>query len=136
LFVCNMLYICVDFQRLSLSVTIPVMKIKIKILHKMITTKKFLKSKPLCKVSFKLPAELAKNAETVAIVGEFNDWSPSNHIMDGLKDGSFKITLDLETGRPYQFKYLVDGTEWINDDAADAYVANEFNGENSVVTLN
>lgn len=102
----------------------------------MITTKKFLKSKPLCKVSFKLPAELAKNAESVAIVGEFNDWSPAKDVMESLKDGSFKITLDLETGKPYQFKYLVDGKEWINDDAADYYVPNEFAGENSVVSLN
>jgi hypothetical protein len=32
-----------------------------------------------------------------------------------------------------QFRYLVDEQTWLNDNAADAYVANEFGGENSIV---
>ena len=39
--------------------------------------KKFLKSKPICKVSFRLPKEEAGGAETVHLVGDFNDWDSS-----------------------------------------------------------
>ena len=39
--------------------------------------KQFLKSKPVCKVSFKLNAKDAIGAKTVQIVGEFNNWDQS-----------------------------------------------------------
>ncbi len=34
--------------------------------------KQYLKSKPVCKVTFSVPAEEAKN---VAVVGTFNEWN-------------------------------------------------------------
>ncbi|MEZ4670286.1 MAG: isoamylase early set domain-containing protein [Anaerolineae bacterium] len=49
------------------------------------------------------------------------------------KDGSFSLSLDLEKGREYQYRYLVNGTEWHNDWNADKYTANPFSGDNSVV---
>jgi len=56
--------------------------------------------------------------------------------MNTLKDGSFTLTLDLETGREYQFRYLLDGTNWINDEAADSYCPSGFgDSQNSVITL-
>ena len=53
--------------------------------------------------------------------------------MEKLKDGRFKTTLDLEKDREYQFRYLVNGSEWHNDWEADKYVPNPFSGDNSVV---
>ena len=98
--------------------------------------KQFLKSKPLCKVTFSVDASLIEGAKEVALLGEFNAWDPSDFAMRKLKDGSFTKTIELETGREYQFRYLVDGTRWINDNEADKYahsgVAAE---ENSVVAL-
>lgn len=93
--------------------------------------KQYLKSRPVCKVSFYLPA--AVKAETVHLVGDFNDWDEQATPMTLLKDGRFTVTLDLEAGRQYQFRYLVDGTEWHNDWEADKYVPNPFSGDNSVV---
>ncbi|MDP5170090.1 MAG: isoamylase early set domain-containing protein [Bacteroidia bacterium] len=98
-------------------------------------TKKALKSKPVCKVTFKVPATTAPGASSVFIVGDFNDWSESSHPLKGLKDGSFSTTIDLETGKSYQFRYLIDGSTWENDDAADKYVTSPFGTENSVVEL-
>jgi 1,4-alpha-glucan branching enzyme len=98
--------------------------------------KKFLKSKPLCKVSFRFPKEAAGDAETVHLVGDFNDWDGSATPMTRLKSGAFTITLDLDVGREYQFRYLVDGSEWKNDEAADRYVPSPYPGvENSVVLV-
>ena len=36
--------------------------------------KQFLKSKPVCKATFTLPAEAAPEAKTVEILGDFNNW--------------------------------------------------------------
>ena len=100
------------------------------------TTKKFLKGKPLCKVTFKLPKGIAIDATKVALVGEFNDWSPLANPMDANKDGSYKTTFDLESGKSYEYKYLVDGDIWVNDTDADAYVSNGIDeGQNCVVAL-
>jgi 1,4-alpha-glucan branching enzyme len=93
--------------------------------------KKFLKTKPVCKVTFYTPAAI--EAETVYLVGDFNDWDEESHPMEKLKDGRFKITLNLDTDGEYQFRYLVNGSEWHNDWEADKYVPNPFSGDNSVV---
>lgn len=98
--------------------------------------KKFLKSKPVCKCTFSLPKKAAPEATKVVLVGEFNDWSTDSVELKQLKSGEFKIELDLETGRTYQFKYLIDDNVWENDWAADAYVpVPGLATENSVVQL-
>jgi hypothetical protein len=42
------------------------------------------------------------------------------------------LTVDLEVGRCYQFRYRRDG-EWINDGQADGYVHNRFGSDNFLV---
>ena len=98
--------------------------------------KQFLKSRSVCKVTFRLPREAAKAAETVHVVGEFNSWDVYATPMKSLKNGSFTVTIDLEQGREYQFRYLVDETRWENDWDADKYLPSPFgNCENSVVAV-
>jgi len=98
--------------------------------------KKHLKTKPVCKVTFRVPSELANDAARVALVGDFNDWDPRTLPLERLKSGEFKITVDLEAGREYQFRYLIDGQTWQNDDDADRYVPSGFAGtDNSVVAV-
>lgn len=100
----------------------------------MALSKRFLKSKPVCKVGFKFAPEGDGPCECVSVAGEFSDWKPTP--MRKLKDGSFTLTMDLETGRTYEFRYLVDGRTWMNDPDADSYQWNEFAGEeNSVLDL-
>ena len=84
--------------------------------------KQFLKSKPVCKVTFSLPAEEAKK---VSVVGSFNEWNAKKAPLKKLKNGTFKATLDLEAGSSYEFKYVVDGV-YVNDDAADSYAWNDY----------
>ena len=98
--------------------------------------KQFLKSKPVCKVTFRVPSEAAKDANTVHIVGDFNNWDIYATPLKKLKDGSFTVTLDLEKDKEYQFRYLIDETTWENDWSADKYVPTPFgNAENSVVVV-
>lgn len=100
-------------------------------------SKKYLKSKPICKVTFTVPKEHANGAKKVALVGEFNDWNLKKPIkMKALKNGSFKTTIDLEKDQSYQFRYIIDGDRWENDHEADSYVPTGIsNEENSVVTV-
>lgn len=96
--------------------------------------KKYLKSKNVCKVTFVLPKEAAKDAQTVHLVGDFNQWDMQATPMKKMKDGSFQISMELEAGKSYQFRYLIDGKIWENDWEADQYVPSPYGGaENSVV---
>jgi len=98
--------------------------------------KQFLKSKPSCKVRFKLSKEQVNNARKVNLVGDFNQWNESETELKPLKDGSFNHTIELESGREYQFRYLLDSGIWMNDEEADHYV-NSGIGEahNAVIVL-
>ena len=48
--------------------------------------------------------------------------------------GVWRVRLELEKGREYQFRYLVDGTSWPNDWHSDRYVPNIHGSDNSVIT--
>ena len=64
-----------------------------------------------------------------------NDWNEKKAVLKKLKNGTFKGTVDLESGNSYEFKYVVDGV-YVNDEAADAYAWNDFAGaENGVINL-
>jgi 1,4-alpha-glucan branching enzyme len=93
--------------------------------------KQYLKSKPVCKVTFTVPA---KEANEVVVAGNWNEWNATAEPLKKLKNGTFKTTVDLESGSSYEFKYIVDG-EWQNDEQADAYAWNEFATENGVLNL-
>jgi len=97
--------------------------------------KKFLKTRPVCKVTFTLPKEAAPEAETVCVMGEFNNWSPDANPMTRRTNGDFSVSLDLEKGRSYRFRYLIDGWKFENDWKADRYETNPYGGEDSVVEV-
>ncbi len=99
--------------------------------------KQFVKSRQVAKVTFELPeAELPEGvtAESVHLVGEFNDWDPAvNPMKYSKKKKSYWATLELEPGRAYQFRYFVNSEFWCNDWQADAYIPGRFGEENCVV---
>lgn len=85
------------------------------------------------KVTFTLPKEAVENAETVAVFGDFNNWQ-NGIVLSKQKDGSFKTAVELEKGRSYEYRFLINGEKWENDWAAEAYVPTPFGTYNSVVT--
>ena len=94
--------------------------------------KQYLKSKPICKVTFIVPA---KNAKRVAVVGSFNDWESGVSQLRKLKNGTFKGTIDLARDKAYEFRYLIDDI-YTNEAQADSYVWNDFAGaDNAVLEL-
>lgn len=88
--------------------------------------KKYIKTKDEYEVTFELPTEAAE----VTLVCEANNWEPV-----AMKKGKGKFTakLRLPANGSYQYRYLVDNSEWVNDEAADKYVPNEHGTTNSVV---
>jgi len=99
--------------------------------------KKYLKSKPVCKVTFAMDKKAVAGASKVDLLGEFNNWNTAEPVqMKMLKNGSFKVTLDLPANAEFQFKYLLNGETWVNDDAPDKLINSGLgNEENSVVVL-
>jgi 1,4-alpha-glucan branching enzyme len=95
--------------------------------------KQYLKSRPVCKVTFRMPAAAAPEAQKMEILGEFSNWQPLE--MDQLKDGSFKKVLELEAGHAYQYRYRIDDTLWANDWEADDYVPNGLTAEDNSVVM-
>ena len=85
-------------------------------------------------VTFILPSNIW--AERVNLVGEFNDWDTRATPMSrNRSDANWKVTLELDTGKRYRFRYLIDGKEWLNDWHADDHVENPYGSFDSIVDL-
>jgi 1,4-alpha-glucan branching enzyme len=75
---------------------------------------------PKLRVTFRVPSDL--RVSSVCLVGDFNGWSGTSTPFRRDGDGTWTLTMDLECGHAYQFRYLRDGRDWVSDDEADAYV--------------
>jgi len=84
-------------------------------------------------VTFQLPSSIW--AESVHLVGDFNGWNRQSHPLVHSRDGDsvWQITVELDKGKSYQFRYLINGRDWQNDWNADRYISNPFGGDNSVL---
>jgi 1,4-alpha-glucan branching enzyme len=83
--------------------------------------------------TFSVPKDV--RATQVAVVGDFNDWSTERHLMRPCSEGGFTLSIDLEPGRLYHYRYLIDRERWENDGFADAYAPGRFGGNDSIVDL-
>lgn len=84
-------------------------------------------------VRFELPPAIW--ADSVYLVGDFNNWDQAAHpLARDRADGTWYVVLELERDREYHFRYLVNGYEWHNDWRADGYAPNPYGGTNSVVS--
>lgn len=77
---------------------------------------------------------VAHDAGSVALVGEFNSWDPTSHLM--VRDGQvFAITVELEAGRRHRYRFVVDGHHWEEDPTATVHEENPYGSHDSVVDL-
>jgi 1,4-alpha-glucan branching enzyme len=98
--------------------------------------KAYAKDKASCKVSFELPDAAAEGADSVCLVGDFNNWNETSTPMKKNKDDVWTIVVNLQSGREYYFRYLINGVRWENDWNADKYVKSPYSdAENSVVIV-
>lgn len=94
--------------------------------------KEFTPKRTVCKVTLTVPGDWAE--KEIAVAGDFNNWDTKAEMMEKNKNG-WTTTLRLKPENEYTFKYFIDGERWVNDDAADKYVSNEFGTEDSVVVI-
>ena len=97
--------------------------------------KQFNEKKRICKVTFTLADEIANSANNINLAGEFNDWDINNIPLKKQKSGEFSTSVNLKQGREYEFKYLIDGKNWLNEPDADMFVPNVFESDNSVIVV-
>jgi 1,4-alpha-glucan branching enzyme len=79
-------------------------------------------------ISFRLNAP---EARSVAIAGDFNNWSSDTRQLRRRKDGVWWVVLRLPPG-VYQYKFVLDGSHWQEDPANPNRVSNQQGTLNSV----
>ena len=83
-------------------------------------------------VAFTLPADV--DADRVALCGDFNDWSAQATALERGDDGTWQVSIPLEPGRSYRYRYVLDGERWENGQA-DRYEPNPYGGVDSVIVV-
>ncbi len=94
--------------------------------------KKTLRKDDTVQVSFY--TEALPEAESVHLVGSFDNWDTGAHPMRRLRDSRFMAMKRFEMDSRHEYRYLVDGANWINEAEAEAYAPNPFGSDNCVVT--
>ena len=98
--------------------------------------KKYNKSGSKCTVTFVISPEQASGVSTANLVGDFNNWSKEAMPMASSKDKGFEISVELEPGHEFMFRYLLDQNRWENDWNADKYVPSPYmDTDNSIVIV-
>jgi len=98
--------------------------------------KNYVKSRKVAKITFEVPKDeipAGLEAKSLNLVGDFNDWDVEATPMKRIKGGAFRVILELEPGREYRFRYLVDGEHWCNDWNADTYAPGRFGEDDCIV---
>jgi 1,4-alpha-glucan branching enzyme len=74
------------------------------------------------------------DAATVHVAGEFNNWQAGDIALEKGEDGIWRATLNLEAGR-YEYKFIIDGQQWVEDPGNPDKVSDPYGGNNSVLTV-
>ena len=86
------------------------------------------------RVTFELPADAAQ--QSVAVAGSFNDWDTSSHPMVfDEKRSVWTRNISFRPGSTIEFRYFVDGNEWVNEAEADSWEPTPFFSDNNVLAL-
>ena len=72
----------------------------------------------------------APDAQNVVVAGDFTGWDLNPKPLKKNKDGTWKATLPLETGR-HEYRYIVDG-QWCDDPQCPELAPNPYGGANCV----
>ncbi len=76
---------------------------------------------------------VAPEAETVSVVGDFNDWRANLHPMERQADGSWQLRVPLNHGH-HHYHFLVDGKP-VLDPRAMGIARNEKNERVSLIAV-
>lgn len=74
-------------------------------------------------------------AEQVAIVGDFNQWNPTQTVFQKLTDGLWRAAIVPPPPGEYRYKFVVDRHRWIEDPSNLVKEPDHFGGLNSVLHI-
>lgn len=77
---------------------------------------------------------VAEQAEDVALVGDFNDWTPGVTRLQQRPGGVWSVVVPLRPGR-YTYAFLVNGSTWLSDPTAPANAEEDFGRPSSIVLV-
>jgi len=83
------------------------------------------------------PVEFVLNmpqAKSAVVAGSFNNWDVKKTPLRREASGPWKTTLWLPPGR-YEYRFVVDGAQWVTDPNAKESVQNGFGSSNSIVVV-
>ena len=69
----------------------------------------------------------------VSVVGDFNNWTPEEHKLVRRSNRTQSTSVKLPAGQRFAFRYLSDGGDWFNDEAADGWEPNGYGSDNCIV---
>ncbi|MCQ1060092.1 isoamylase early set domain-containing protein [Photobacterium sp. ZSDE20] len=93
--------------------------------------KRYFKTKDEVEVTFEWPKG-EKTTETVAVSGDFTQWQATPLKLNKKKIFSLKLRLPKDS--QYQFRYLINGSQWENDPSADDYIPNGLGSDNGLLS--
>lgn len=76
----------------------------------------------------------APGARSVALAGDFSQWSPSIELSDADLDGVWSARVALEPG-VHEYMFVIDGSEWRPDPNSLSYTDDGFGQRNSVLAV-
>jgi 1,4-alpha-glucan branching enzyme len=82
-------------------------------------------------ITFEIPGSVW--ADQIHLVGDFNSWDRESLPFRFTRQDTWQVELELEQGREYHFRYLVDGAHWRSDRHADRHVVGADGASDSVV---
>jgi 1,4-alpha-glucan branching enzyme len=93
-------------------------------------SKRYFKTRDDVEVTFEIDA---LGVDSAALVTETHGWQPQPMKRAKRGKGPFRLKLRVPKDHSLQFRYLLDGSQWENDEAADDYWPNGLGSDNSVV---
>ncbi|MEX1020156.1 MAG: isoamylase early set domain-containing protein [Litorilinea sp.] len=83
------------------------------------------------KVTFVVPDD--PDLPRISVVGDFNNWDPEAHKLVRRSNNTRSVSLLLDAGAHYAFRYYTEEGRWFNDEAADGYAENEHGTQNGLI---
>ena len=68
------------------------------------------------KITFSLPNDQLDG--TVSVVGDFNNWTPGEHVLAKRANGTRSVAITVPAGTSFRFRYLGENGHWFDDDEA------------------
>jgi hypothetical protein len=87
---------------------------------------------PVIYVQFALRAA---DAQSVAVAGDFNEWSPDGGVLrDAAGDGVWRGLIAVRPG-VHKYMFVVNGNEWVTDPVAESYIDDGFGMRNALLAV-